>query len=383
MLYSDQKDDSTHDRILCPLDSTHTCFASLLEKHLKKCNARHRESQVYFVRNVNSGSPSVDSSEKITLNDVTDEELREFIARVDAICREHTEEPRRHSSSAGEELREEIERSSGSAVALKHLRQQAALVGLAREHDLFGRNDVCYTEFGAGKGRLSYWIAKSVRQQTCSILLVDRAAARHKFENKLISEPGGPEVERIRIDIEHLCLGTVDRVKKHGGKVVGFCKHLCGEATDFALRCLTAGMEDVVPEGACRVRLLGALMAVCCHHRCRWGSFVGRHHLQSWGISAADFSLLRCLAGWATCARSQEGTRCGDAHGEDAAPSDGRNVRLGLTVAERREVGRRCKLLLDAARVAHLRRLGFDATILYFVAPDVTPENVALLVLPR
>ncbi|KAK8772165.1 hypothetical protein V5799_024592 [Amblyomma americanum] len=39
-------EDSGHDRIVCPLDSTHTCSAALLSQHLKKCNAKRKENHV-------------------------------------------------------------------------------------------------------------------------------------------------------------------------------------------------------------------------------------------------------------------------------------------------------------------------------------------------
>lgn len=266
-------------------------------------------------------------------------------------------------------------------------------------------------------------------------------------------------------------------------------------------------------------------MAVCCHHRCSWNSFFGRSHLESWGISETDFAILRCLAGWATCACSQDGSRsemsvakqteqektndlqrwvihlwlCNcdlmsvrrwtgtftfftstnlenwtalntvrlvsntatppnawiiyimcvkcrvgkknyhsppefkvwgakgffyiwatfvwtSTHIPGSVPSLeqipcvrhgfvihttwkikhhvwqtffsltsgtlSRVTRLSLSVSERQEIGRRCKLLLDAARVAFLTQLGFRACMVYFVTASVTPENVAILVLP-
>ncbi|XP_064477031.1 tRNA:m(4)X modification enzyme TRM13 homolog isoform X2 [Ornithodoros turicata] len=380
LLIADVTLDSDHERIVCPLDPTHTCFVSLLEKHLKKCNARHKNNQVYFVENCNSGIQTPIAVHKVALNDLSDEQLEAVITKMDSIYKKHVNEPHWHLNCAGEELEEEIDRFSGSSVAVKHLRQQAALLGLAREHNLLSLEDVCYAEFGAGRGRLAYWIAKSIPEQGCSVLLVDRAAPRHKFENKL--DDSFTAVERIRIDIQHLELGNVESVKRHRGNVVGFCKHLCGEATDFALRCMTTSKSSRDTE----LHLQGAVMAVCCHHRCSWNSFVGRSHLELWGISQADFAVLRCLAGWATCACSQDGSKSEKDEVDENEQKEGSNVqrvtRLCLSVAERQEIGRRCKLLLDTARVAYLTQLGFRASVVYFVTPCVTPENVAILVLP-
>ncbi|KAL3219361.1 hypothetical protein MRX96_030503 [Rhipicephalus microplus] len=42
--------ESSHDRITCPLDSTHTCSSALLEKHLKKCNAKKKKLKNFSSR---------------------------------------------------------------------------------------------------------------------------------------------------------------------------------------------------------------------------------------------------------------------------------------------------------------------------------------------
>ncbi|KFM76016.1 tRNA guanosine-2'-O-methyltransferase TRM13-like protein, partial [Stegodyphus mimosarum] len=41
-------------RVPCPLDSSHFCYESKLQKHLKKCNAREKEKPAYFVQNINA-----------------------------------------------------------------------------------------------------------------------------------------------------------------------------------------------------------------------------------------------------------------------------------------------------------------------------------------
>ncbi|KAH7940825.1 hypothetical protein HPB49_006495 [Dermacentor silvarum] len=197
----------------------------------------------------------------------------------------------------------ELEKLAGCVVAEKHLRQKAALLSLAERQGLL-TSDSCFVEFGAGRGRLSYWLAKILAKDNCHFLLVDRAASRHKFENKAKSDLGDfPEIQRLQIDIRHLCLGNVHLVKAHQKKLIGLCKHLCGEATDLALRCLMETTRQ--PPGAeskASLGVHGVLMATCCHHRCHWDSFVGRPLLEAWGLGCQDFDLISSMAGWATCA---------------------------------------------------------------------------------
>lgn len=62
-------------------------------------------------------------------------------------------------------------------------------------------------------------------------LLVERAALRHKRDNKL---PRGAAL-RLRADLAHLALHHVPAVQ-HSQAAVGLAKHLCGVATgDYIL----------------------------------------------------------------------------------------------------------------------------------------------------
>lgn len=383
--------DLAHDRITCPLDPTHTCSAALLSRHLKRCNAKKKENHEFFVRNINSGASVPgdlqSSSTKTTLKEVSDDKLWEIIRKLDEICAGHVTLPGEHSG-LHPAFAEELESLAGCAVAEKHLRQKAALLGLAEKHGLLARES-CFIEFGAGRGRLSYWLARILTKEDCRFLLVDKAASRHKFENKLKREQDEvPEIQRLQIDIQHLCLGKVELVKAHQGKIVGLCKHLCGEATDFALRCLVETTAQETSDADSRIPpLRGVLMATCCHHRCRWDSFVGRPFLESVGIGRDDFEILTCLAGWATCsAREAQGPGV-NGGGDHSVPEEpqgafNRYVRMGLSVERREEVGRRSKLLLDAARVHYLSSFStskLESRLVHFVERDVTPENVAIL----
>ena len=132
---------------------------------------------------------------------------------------------------------------------------------------------------------------------------------------------------RLLIDIADLDLSEVDVIQKGCG-LVGVAKHLCGAATDLALRCLLNTLPqdchaqscdshsqscdchshsqdgDLLKEkesGFGGTRLLGVAMALCCHHRCNWLALVGGEFLEECGFSAEEFHLLCQLTSWAVC----------------------------------------------------------------------------------
>lgn len=125
---------------------------------------------------------------------------------------------------------------------------------------------------------------------------------------------------RLLIDIADLDLSGVDVIR--GRSLVGVAKHLCGAATDLALRCLldtlphqlgrsreqslshqhTSGcqaLEAAATDGG--TQLLGVAMAMCCHHRCTWSALVGQEFLEGCGFSPEEFPLLCQLTSWGVC----------------------------------------------------------------------------------
>ena len=123
---------------------------------------------------------------------------------------------------------------------------------------------------------------------------MDRESHRHKFDNRLKNEDQDIKVSRIRTDIADLVLKEVPGIEDGGRKVVGVSKHLCGAATDLAIRSLRTEVLD-------RKLISGLLIALCCHHRCDWNLFVGKKFLEENGFLQSHFSLLCGLASWATC----------------------------------------------------------------------------------
>ncbi|RXG54741.1 tRNA:m(4)X modification enzyme TRM13-like protein, partial [Armadillidium vulgare] len=81
---------SVHKRIPCPLDPKHTCFENKLSSHMKICNARERMDKPFFVKRINEGeNEDGDGDESCgsssPLKDLTDEELMEYIRKIEKI----------------------------------------------------------------------------------------------------------------------------------------------------------------------------------------------------------------------------------------------------------------------------------------------------------
>ena len=51
-----------------------------------------------------------------------------------------------------------------------------------------------------------------------------------------------------------------------------------------------------------RRKLAGAVIALCCHHRCVWKPYVGKNFFKQCGLSARDFQIMSSMSSWATCA---------------------------------------------------------------------------------
>lgn len=412
-------------RVPCPNDPKHTCYLSKLEKHLAICNARPSDLPPYIVTNINSPT-NVEVPSRVQLSKLPIDTLTQAIDKVNFLYNKYvkdnitmvTEHPI-HSAVSGDFNEPGREESS-----LRHLRQASSLLWLAEEKGLVA-DKTCYVELGAGKGQLSYYACCawcSEASDSC-VLLVDRASLRHKRDNKLSDRA----VLRIRADLAHLALHRVDQVAE-ADAVVGFAKHLCGVATDYALRCITG-------DGVAK-KTRGVVLATCCHHRCENAGYIANKQLQELGISNEDLNAMLGIVSWATCGdglsrerrnhiktkeffeenvvsndistpeeqkksstdannrrdsslesnceNSNPSEKCGSKnHIETTSGSKDLNVSVGsklkLTIEHREQVGRNAKALLDWGRILYLRERGYDATLCYYVPTSVSLENMCIV----
>uniref|UniRef100_A0A182MN80 tRNA:m(4)X modification enzyme TRM13 n=1 Tax=Anopheles culicifacies TaxID=139723 RepID=A0A182MN80_9DIPT len=359
----------TGDRIPCPLDPKHTISAAKLEKHLKICNARPPvEQKPYIVPGINctSDEEQSEAAEGVVgekLADIPLDKLKALIEKVNRLY-DSVELLMKEQSPRHRILEQELTIEHYGPQTLKHLTQSSALLGLLEQYD-FLQNDTAFVEFGAGKGQVSYWLARIVETQlqNCKVLLVDRASHRHKKDNKIETRE---IVQRVRADIADLELHKVDLLES-SKRLVGIGKHLCGSATDLALRCLVRSR----PKSG--VLIKGCLFALCCHHRCEWRTFAGKRFLLANDITRTDFERIVRMVSWAVCGTGRSRDQ------QEQELNDSKPDRCGLTGIQRETIGKKCKRILDIARLNYMVENGYNAMLNCYVTSEITLENVCLI----
>ncbi|XP_039985729.1 tRNA:m(4)X modification enzyme TRM13 homolog [Xiphias gladius] len=414
---------SSRRRIICPLDPKHTVSEDKLDKHLKKCNSRERDKPVYYAENINAGPADGDETlQQASLCERSRTELESLVDKLKtAVGGLQTDVE--DSVLSHPVLLEELSNPKNGESAHKHLKQQSSILGHLEELGLLGGGR-CFVEFGAGRGKLSHWIHEALK--TCKdlqLLLVERCSTRFKVDGK--HQEAGVQFERLQVDIQHLDLSKVPLLRQKKLPLVGVGKHLCGAATDLALRCLleTPGLREETEPPTKRLKIsepaadrepdpdsgsvpgdpgpasdpgpssgpvLGLAVALCCHHRCEWRHYVGQQFFLQQGLGAAEFSAFCRMSSWATC-----GLR---ATNQDCPPLDPTNQRRDeeeheategtdavngfLSAGEREQIGRLCKLLIDSGRLHFLGSKGFRSKLTRYVGTQVTLENMLLTAVP-
>eukprot|EP00118_Oscarella_pearsei_P005451 m.25102 g.25102 ORF g.25102 m.25102 type:complete len:393 (+) comp28737_c0_seq2:18-1196(+) len=352
---SEESGEGERKRIPCPYDPKHSVYATQLEKHKKVCNSRPKPKPLCYVESVNAGIKDYIPSEeeKFLLRNFPSERIRLLIEKIKAI----EIDPIKTAVLSHPSMEEEIKNAKECPNARKHLEQQSSLIAHLDSFNLLHPAGL-FVEFGAGKGKLSHWVERALKNSSQSrFLLIDRQNCRNKMD--VYHRSGGPEFHRVLMDIEHLCLGRVEAFRATHAPVIGLAKHLCGSATDLALRCLTTTLGDNSKPGSFQLRGLG--VALCCHHKCTWPEYVGREAFIDWGLDAVDFHAMTLLSSWATCARP-----------ETDSPDKERSVNT-------KALGRKCKDLLNVGRQEYLKKCGMTAKLVHFVEEGVTLENTALV----
>ncbi|CAM9197073.1 unnamed protein product, partial [Sphacelaria rigidula] len=245
-------------RVPCPLNPNHTVSENRLESHLKICNrtrqSKELEQQPYYSKNINSGPPlppaedegdeRTDGYREPAGNTAPLDEafVRDLIARVAVAHAEHVGHLPTEVLDPPEV--QPLHRRGGTGFRKgRHVLQQASILG----HMLKRRSLVCggaggagggpgsgtlHVEMGAGKGALGQAISTAFPGS--AITMVERSSVRHKADKKL----DGATV-RARIDIRDLNMAGLPSLTSAEGEqrpVVAVAKHLCGVATDLALR---------------------------------------------------------------------------------------------------------------------------------------------------
>lgn len=292
---SDEREECHRKRIPCPLDPKHTVYEKNLHKHLKICNAKVTNLPEYILPGLNAGPDDCPEEKKdFRLSQVDAEILKRVIEKVNSIYDKFkVEDTIEEQIQTHDLLKEEISNAERGQETLKHLIQTSSLLS-QMEHSAFLKNDTAFIEFGAGKGQVAYWLAQAAENLEGShVLLIDKASLRHKKDNKMKDTHS---IQRIRADISDFDIRKYDLLQ-NSKRIVGVSKHLCGAATDFTIRCILNGNDNGRTDG----KTEGFIIALCCHHRCSWKPFVGKHFFIEHNVTVDEFIIITKMVGWAVC----------------------------------------------------------------------------------
>lgn len=355
-------------RIVCPLDRKHTCYAHNLKKHLKICNARLKTVEAYIVKDFNyKDNPNDPDDDFKLLNEFNTNEIKETIKKVDNVYKNLIEGQITEKLTEFKLIEEEMSKPEFGDKTKKHLKQASSILGLLKENNLMQPSSL-YIEFGAGRGQLSYWLALATETDDNSkIIIIEKSSPKHKKDNKI--SRNSDKIKRIRADIADLVLDKLDTVGEIN-HIVGVTKHLCGAATDLALRCLVNTKQ-------CNDKVKGGVFTFCCHHRCRWVSYTGKLFFQENSFNVDDFIIMCGMASWATCGTGLSRT---EKHiNVDNLRQNERDIEIGLSRSEKEEVGRRSKIILNWGRLKYMEQQGFSCKLHYYVNTSISLENVCIV----
>lgn len=258
--------------------------------------------------------------------------------------------------------------ASMGATKLKHTIQNGAIIQHLQRAEMWDKKHM-YIEWGAGNANLSLDIQNQLQSDH---IIVDRKTPKAKSDSKRDRELIW---RRLTIDIKDLDLRLVPELSRaqsssppasngtQHDSLCSFSKHLCGAATDLTIRCL----EQYQSRGGSD----SLLIALCCHHRCTWQTFVGKaFFMDTLGLGKEDFEIMARMSSWAT---SEE-------HDKDGAKAENEGaLATSISGEDRATWGWRCKRIIDLGRVHHLKTLGFETVFKYYVPEAVSLENILMI----
>ncbi|CAE8625463.1 unnamed protein product, partial [Polarella glacialis] len=379
------------------------------------------------VEGMNSG-PQVPQVAGAAANRLSLEDPEHLSRQVAELFFKHVEVPRPFHLEQTGVGRQVLPKPGRNVSYERHLVQLASIVGNMERRGLLkpsitgdGRlqeDAKVILEFGAGRGMLTLAL-QAVLTGALGILVERRIVSKRSDRalraaglahglNLAQDLSSKSSFSRLTIDIRDLDLSRaiasfgVSPGRAVGRPVLAVSKHLCGAATDLALRCLKASHaaesnnssssnnsnkitnnnnsnssnnnhssssrnnnnnnsnnDSEAAASGCVTQ--GVAVALCCHHLCNWQDYTGQRYFQeTLGLTPGDFEVLRRASRWSVANLPMSRAR--------------------LSLEALRETGLRCKLLLDMGRVEFLRQeLQMEAELVEYCEPAASPENVLLL----
>ncbi|KAH9691940.1 tRNA:m(4)X modification enzyme [Citrus sinensis] len=263
----------------------------------------------------------------------------------------------------------------------KHVTQQASILGNLEEFGVL-KNSVgvnqddekatpAVVEFGAGRGYLTQMLADCYG--TKRVFLVERKSYKLKASqaDRSLRQKESLTIERLRIDIEDLDLSAVESLRNVPYLAIG--KHLCGPATDLALRCCL--MEQYTQDNV---------------EHCSSNNYIrDKKYMLNLGITKEEFHAISWFTSWAVDAdHGLDHLDFTDSrmHLESIEKELGSGLPVGvedivrnMKAVERAVLGFMCKQIIDAGRLMWMKEQGLEAKLVKYVPSSISPENHLLI----
>lgn len=231
-------------------------------------------------------------------------------------------------------------------------------------------NFATFLDLGSGKGSLSLSLSKVFADRSdLAFVCIDRQPYQQQAEKTIDKNQ---RRYRAKVDLADVNLrAMLDVAQEEGslakpGSVVGVGKHLCGSALDYALNALGKYKEE---DGGRVPPLRGLAIASCCHSSIASldATASGPWLRETCGVDDVSFGKLRKWSGFFDISMAPASVAPGSGEEKD--------------VAERLELGRVCKRLIDFGRAEFIRKhLGLSSvSLLHYVDASVSPENCLIL----
>lgn len=403
-------------RLPCPIDPSHSVLRENLDSHVKKCpfkkQAEALETKPYYSKGINGGGGTPEEektgseAKRRAVHKLSLDEFDRLIGKIRAFhswfqleLLESFAEP----DACTKWLKQQIDRQV--PYQEKHVMQQISILGnmeafgilkkplgscqeIRECDDMGGEKDEAKAviEFGAGRGYLTHMLADCYGLK--KIFMVERRSYKLKADRSLRQDQS-INLERLRIDIEDLNLHAIESLKGHQYLAIG--KHLCGSATDLAIRCCFPYQHNLnkkVLSSNCYLQ--GLALATCCHHLCQWNSYINTSLLSERGITKEDFDAITWFSSWAVDADHSSGElpnmyNEGILHSTREAKEPNQEdkgveeIIKGMQSRERAGLGFMCKEIIDLGRLLWLRDHALDAQLVKYVPSSVSPENHLLV----
>lgn len=441
-----RKRNNDDERIPCPLDPAHTIFKRFLSNHLKICNAakiiEHLQSLPYYKPNCNGGTilceevsnqtEMADPSKLLQKVDAAYEKIPKTITETVYKKPIITDLDESQIIQLDQHIRAVIGGDQTSFYQLRHVEQDIAIVHImlqnkilrlqnpqldldsnlsvvSHKEEIPSSNNV-YLEFGAGKGLLGY--AVYLCDPNAKLGLIERSSNKKKID-KFLTEKGA-QFARFRMDIRDcfvpLLPCVVDSLQQHrdglhstAPQIVVMAKHLCGVASDLAIRSI-ANLDNNDPvksdsnllTASKKLCSRAVAIATCCHHACQYDDYTGHKWLMECSITRDEFEIIKFWSGWANL--PTDGTSSADSCKTDSDPvkdtsteanTDHACVALkndiprpvGLSQDAMKVYGKKIKRILDYGRVLYLQgEVGFNhVNMVKYCDDKLSPECMLII----